>query len=56
MVKFEGKIGTLYKIFTPCFLKNSPHNVQMKGGGGGKGLLNNVKKTALFSHDGFPQS
>ena len=27
-----------------------------KGGGGGfKGLLNNVKKTALFSHDGFPK-
>ena len=23
-------------------------------GGGVKGLLNNVKKTALFSHDGFP--
>ena len=25
-----------------------------KGGGGGKGLLNNVKKTALFLRDGFP--
>ena len=23
-------------------------------GGGGKGLLKNVKKTALFLHDGFP--
>ena len=23
-------------------------NVQIKGGGGAKGLLNNVKKTALF--------
>ena len=23
-------------------------------GGGAKGLLNNVKKTALFSRDGFP--
>ena len=46
MVKFEGKIGTLYQIFTPCtppifnaqkrFLKNSPHDVQTKGGGGGE--------------------
>ena len=43
MVKFEGKIGTLYQIFTPCFLKNSPHDVQTKGGGV-KGFLNNVKK------------
>ena len=40
MVKFEGKIGTLYQIFTPCTplpkyaLKNSPHDVQTKGGGG----------------------
>ena len=30
-------------------------NVQIKGGGG-KGLLNNVQKTALFSWDGFPKS
>ena len=46
MVKFEGKIGTLYKIFTPFittifnaqkrFLKNSPHDVKKKGGGGSK--------------------
>ena len=41
MVKFEGKIGTLYQIFTMIFnaqkrfLKNSPHDVQTKGGGGG---------------------
>ena len=47
MVKFEGKIGTLYQIFTPCFLKNSPHDVQTKGGGV-KGLLNNVKKNCTF--------
>ena len=33
-------------------LKNSPHDVQTKGGGA-KGLLNNVKKTAFFSHVGF---
>ena len=55
MVKFEGKIGTLYQIFTSRFLKNSPHDVQTKGGGV-KGLLNNVKKTALFLKDGFPNT
>ena len=38
MVKFEGKMGTLY----------SPHDVQIKGGGGGKGLLKNVKKNCTF--------
>ena len=63
MVKWEGKIGTLYQIFTidlrvilliivatgvyalllKFLHKNSPHNVQTKGGGV-KGLLNNVKK------------
>ena len=35
MVKFEGKIGTLYtNIFNAQkrFLKNSPHDVQIKGG------------------------
>ena len=39
MVKFEGKIGTLYHyIFNAQkrFLKNSPHDVQTKGGGGAK--------------------
>ena len=36
------------------FLKNSPHDVQTKGGGV-KGLLNNVKKTALFLRVGFPK-
>ena len=35
MVKFEGKIGTLYQIAQKRFLKNSPHDVQTKGGGGG---------------------
>ena len=30
------------------FLKNSPHDVQIKGGGGVKGLLNNVKKNCTF--------
>ena len=53
MVKFEGKIGTLYQIFTidlrvilsiivatgvnalllKFLQKNSPHNIQTKGGG-----------------------
>ena len=50
MVKFEGKIGTLYHtIFNAQkrFLKNSPHDVQIKGGGV-KGLLNNVKKNCTF--------
>ena len=42
MVKFEGKIDTLCQIITTIFnaqkrfLKNSPHDVQMKGGGGSK--------------------
>ena len=55
MVKFEGKIGTLYQIFTPCTHCKFCMMFKRKGGGGGvKGLLNNVQKTALFSHDGFP--
>ena len=36
MVKFEGKIGTLYQCYINAqkrFLKNSPHDVQTKGGG-----------------------
>ena len=36
MVKFEGKIGTLYQNAQKRFLKNSPHDVQIKGGGGGQ--------------------
>ena len=55
MVKFEGKIGTAIFNAQKRFLKNSPHDVQIKGGGV-KGLLNNVKKTALFLHDGFPNT
>ena len=57
MVKFGGEIGTLYQIFTPCTplpkYKNSPHNVQTKGGGS-KAFWTKLKKTALFSHVGFP--
>ena len=55
MVTFEGKIGTLYQIITAIFnaqkrfLKNSPHDVQIKGEGGRvKGLLNNVQKNCTF--------
>ena len=56
MVKFGGKIGTLYQMLKSAFKKHplqNRTNVQIKGGGV-KGLLNNVQKTALFSHDGFP--
>ena len=44
----------VYALLLKFLQKNSPHNVQTKGGGGVKGLLNNVQKTALFSHVGFP--
>ena len=49
MVKFEGKIGTAIFNARKSFLKKSPHDVQIKGGGGGvKGLLNNVQKNCTF--------
>ena len=59
MVKFGGKIGTLYQMLkTKTRFKKHPlqnrTNVQIKGGGV-KGLLNNVQKTALFLRDGFPK-
>ena len=54
MVKFGGEIGTLYKIIIKKHPLQNRTNVQIKGGGGAKGLLNNVKKTALFLHGGFP--
>ena len=44
----------VYALLLKFLQKNSPHDVQTKGGGV-KGLLNNVKKTALFSHVGFPK-
>ena len=43
-----------YALLLKFLQKNSPHNVQTNGGGV-KGFLNNVKKTALFLHDGFPK-
>ena len=44
----------VYSLLLKFLQKNSPHNVQTKGRGV-KGFLNNVKKTALFLHDGFPK-
>ena len=34
----------VYALLLKFLQKNSPHNVQTKGGGGVKGFLNNVKK------------
>ena len=36
------------------FLQKIHHIMFKRKGGGVKGFLNNVKKTALFSRDGFP--
>ena len=44
----------VYTFLLKFLQKNLPHNVQTKGGGV-KGLLNNVQKTALFLKDGFPK-
>ena len=44
----------VYALLLKFLQKNSPHDAQMKGGEV-KGLLNNVKKNALFLHDGFPK-
>ena len=38
----------VYAILLKFLQKNSPHNVQTKGGGGVKGLLKNVKKKLHF--------
>ena len=56
MVKFGGKIGTLYQMLKNAFKKHplqNRTNVQIKGGGG-KGLLNNVKKNCTFLKWGLP--
>ena len=37
------------------YLKNSPHDVQTKGGGGQRPFEQCSKKTALFLRDGFPK-
>ena len=56
MVKFGGKIGTLYQMLKNAFKKRplqNRTNVQIKGGGV-KGLLNNVKKNCTFLKWGLP--
>ena len=53
MVKFEGKIGTLYQIFTPCTHCKFCMMFKRKGGGV-KGLLNNVKKNCTFLKGWLP--
>ena len=45
----------VYALLLKFLQKNSPHNVQTNGGGG-KGFLTMLKKTALFSHVDFPNS
>ena len=57
MVKVGGKIGTLYQMLKNAFKKHplqNRTNVQIKGGGGGKGLLNNVQKNCTFLKWGLP--
>ena len=53
MVKFEGKIGTLYQIFTPCTHCKFCMMFKRKGGGV-KGLLNNVQKNCTFLKEWLP--
>ena len=56
MVKFGGKIGTLYQMLKNAFKKHplqNRTNVQIKGGGV-KGLLNNVKKNCTFLKGWLP--
>ena len=58
MVKFGGKIGTLYQMLKNAFKKHplqNRTNVQIKGGGGGvKGLLTIVKKNTNFVKHWLP--
>ena len=58
MVKFGGKIGTLYQMLKNAFKKHplqNRTNVQIKGGGV-KGLLNNVQKNCTFLKGGHPEA
>ena len=52
-MKFEGKIGTLYQIFTPGTHCKFCMMFKRKGGGV-KGLLNNVKKNCTFLKGWLP--
>ena len=57
MVKFGGKIGTLYQMLKNAFKRHplqNRTNVQIKGGGGVKGLLNRVQKNCTFLKGGHP--
>ena len=57
MVKFGGKIGTLYQMLKNAFKKHplqNRTNVQIKGGGGSKAFWTMFKKTALFWNGGIP--
>ena len=57
MVKFGGKIGTLYQMLKNAFKKHplqNRTNVQIKGGGGVKGLFKNVQKNCTFLKWGLP--
>ena len=59
MVKFGGKIGTLYQMLKNAFKKHplqNRTNVQIKGGGGSKAFWTMFKKTSLFPRDGFPNA
>ena len=44
----------VYALLLKFLQKNSPHNVQTKGGGGQR-LFEQCSKTALFLSGGFPQ-
>ena len=58
MVKFGGKIGTLYQMLKNAFKKHplqNRTNVQIKGGGS-KAFWTMLKKTALFLQEGIPNS
>ena len=52
MVKFGGKIGTLYQMLKNAFKKYPPQNrtnVQIKGGGGGQRPFEQCSKKHHFS-------
>ena len=56
MVKFGGKIGTLYQMLKNAFKKHplqNRTNVKIKGGGV-KGLLNNVQENCTFLKGWLP--
>ena len=52
MVKFEGKIGTLYQILTSLLQPFLMRKTLFKK----FTMFTMLKKTALFLHDGFPNN